>query len=160
MMFGRLFIVGLLLTAGAVSGPAFAEDRPQPEITATNIATTAIDPVQDLISRQMDAIRDRNAEQAFSYTTAGFHEHYNSAQSFLSRMRFEQRPLYNHKDYTFLDRHEIEGGGMLQKVKVQDTYGGDPVTVIFRLEQQPDGTWLIDSYSVLGNHADEDSKAI
>jgi hypothetical protein len=161
MRFGRLFILGSLLALGvAPATPVLADDPPAAEMEATSVATQAADPVRDLITRQMDAIRDRNAEQAFSYTTAGFHEHYGSAQSFLSRMRFEQRPLYNHKEYIFLDRHKIAGGGVLQKVKVQGVYDGEPVIVIFRLEPQPDGTWLIDSYSVFGNEADEDSKAI
>ena len=152
---GKGLILCLFLTLCAVA-PAHAEDPAPLPVTsvAAPAAATAGDPVRDLIARQMEAIRDRDAEQAFAHTTAAFHEHYNTAQNFLSHVRFEYRPLYNHKEFAFLDSHEIDGGGLLQKVKVEDSYGDSPVTVIFRLQKQDDGQWLIDSFTILGGGDD------
>jgi len=139
----------LVLCNGA---PAWADDPTQPQITP--VATQATDPVHDLITSQMNAIRTRNADLAYANTTDGFHKHYDDAKNFLSHMRFEQRVLYNHKEFSFLDRHEMESGGVLQKVRVKDSYDNEPATVIFHLQQQEDGLWLIDSFTVLDSGGD------
>ncbi len=144
---GKGLILSLFLTLCAAV-PAYADDTSP--LPVTSIAAAAGDPARDLITRQMEAIRARDAEQAFAHTTAAFHEHYDTPQNFLSHVRFEYRPLYNHKEFAFLDSHELDGGGLLQKVKVEDSYGEDPVTVIFRLQKQDDGQWLIDSFTILG----------
>ena len=146
-----------LFLALAIALPAHADDPAHPPVTniaAPAAAATAGDPVRDLIAQQMEAIRARDADQAFDHTKAAFHDHYNTAQNFLSHVRFEYRPLYNHKGFSFLDSHEIDGGGLLQKVEVEDRYGNTPVTVIFRLQHQENGQWLIDSFTMLGGGDD------
>ena len=157
------YLILCLFLALTMAVPARADDAAQPPVTniaapATAATSTTDDPVQALITQQLNAIRARDADQAFAHTTSTFHDHYNTAQNFLSHMRFEYRPLYNHKTFSFLDRHEIQGGGVLQKVTVEDNYGTGPVTVIFRLQQQEDGQWLIDSFTLL--NADDDAKPI
>lgn len=148
----RLILCLFLVLCAAV--PAHAAGDPAPLPVTSIAAPAAGDPVRDLIARQMEAIRDRDAERAFAHTTAAFHEHYDTPQNFLSHVRFEYRPLYNHKGFSFLDSHELDGGGLLQKVKVEDSYGDSPVTVIFRLQKQDDGQWLIDSFTILGGGDD------
>ena len=153
------YLILCLFLALALATPARADDPAQPPVTNIAAPATAAteDPVQALIAQQLNAIRNRDADQAFAHTTSTFHDHYDTAQNFLSHMRFEYRALYNHKKFSFLDRHEIEGG-VLQKVTVEDSYGAEPVTVIFRLQQQEDGQWLIDSFTLL--NAGDDARPI
>ena len=111
--------------------------------------------IQSLISDQLDAIRERDADLAFALTTGMVHEKFDSATEFMSDMRFSYRPIYNHKTYRFLDQVETETGGLVQRVEV--TYArGEPATVIYRLQRNPDGAWAISSFAVLGGEDGQD----
>ena len=107
--------------------------------------------VQDVIKAQLAAIRDRDADAAYALMTHDFHEENLDALTFLATMRFDQRAIYNHEEYTFLDKQGT-GPVAIQKVRMNDHYG-DPVTVIYRLEEQGDGSWLIDSFTILNEEA-------
>lgn len=111
--------------------------------------------VQSLISDQLDAIRERDADLAFALTTGMFHEKFDSATAFMSDMRFSYRPIYNHKTYRFLDQVETETGGLVQRVEVTYAHGA-PATVIYRLQRNPDGAWAISSFAVLGGEGGQD----
>ncbi len=111
--------------------------------------------IQSLISDQLDAIRERDADLAFALTTGTFHEKFDSANEFMSDMRFSYRPIYNHKTYRFLDQIETETGGLVQRVEVTYTRGA-PATVIYRLQRNPDGAWAISSFTVLGGEDGQD----
>lgn len=110
-------------------------------------ATAASHSVQDVIKAQLAAIRSRDADAAYALMTADSHKKNLDAKTFLATMRFNQRAMYNHGEFTFLD-NQSTGSVSLQKVRINDHYG-DPVTVIYRLEQQEDGRWLIDSFTTL-----------
>ena len=116
-----------------------------------NVATELSDPAQNTIVRQLKALRARDAGQAFSLTTPTFHEKFKSPGKFITRMRFEYRPLYNNAEHTFLE-HRATDEGVMQNVEIKDSYG-EKATVIFRLKQQEDGQWLIDSFTVLDSQA-------
>ncbi len=149
-------ILGLAVSAGvahANSGKeAYGPYRP-----AAKMASAAPDKltIQSLISDQLDAIRERDADLAFALTTGTFHEKFDSANEFMSDMRFSYRPIYNHKTYRFLDQIETETGGLVQRVEV--TYArGEPATVIYRLQRNPDGAWAISSFTVLAGEDGQD----
>jgi hypothetical protein len=116
-------------------------------------ATIAAQPngVQDVIKQQLSAIRSRDADGAYALMTHDFHERHEDAKTFLASMRFDNRAIYNHEEYTFLDQ-QGSGPVSIQKVRVNDHYG-TPITVIYRLEQQEDGSWLIDSFMTLDAEA-------
>ena len=120
------------------------------------------DPVENIIAQQLFAIRSRNAARAFSLTSTGLHDKYTDEEDYLQKIRFKARPIYDFKDYKFLDRHEVNGG-MIQRVEMIDSDGKSNI-VIFRLVEQKNngkntgqnnsgqsnqGSWLIDAYSVL-----------
>jgi hypothetical protein len=133
-----------------------ADDAPKAQTVSVQ---TSGDPAQDVIRKQLDAIRARNADLAFSLTTEHFHERYKDSAKFLEAMRFTSRPLYNHTESTFLDRHDVEGG-VLQKVSLKGA-DGSPVTAIFHLKSGTDGKMLIDSFTVLDFSSEtEDGKSI
>jgi ketosteroid isomerase-like protein len=102
---------------------------------------------QDAIKAQLSAIRARDADAAYALMTKDFHKEHPDALAFFAKMRFDKRAIYNHEEYTFLDTQGT-GPVTLQKVRMNDHYGS-PVTVIYRLEQQADGHWLIDSFTIL-----------
>lgn len=148
-IFGLSFIC-ILLTIVAISAQAEENNLSQP---VSHIAKS-INPAQNLITRQLDAIMERDADLAYSMTTNNFHEKFGTAKDFLSHIRFQLRPVYNHVNYTFIGQHNSQKG-LVQKLEMDDRYG-DPVTVIYRLEQQDSGQWLIDSFTIL----DLDAEAI
>lgn len=125
---------------------ARAETEPAPaEIVS------AANGVQDVVRAQLNAIRNRDADAAYALMTHDFHDVHEDARGYLGTLRFQNRAIYNHKDFTFLDQ-QSSGATSLQKVRLTDHFG-QPVTVIYRLEQQDDGSWLIDSFTVLDSEA-------
>lgn len=140
-----LAAVCILLTIVAISAQA-EEQPPQPEPVLSEVATRATDPARDLISRQLDAIRARNADLAWSMTTEDVHRKYDTPRDYLAHLRFKLRPIYNHADYKFIGPSGSESN-MIQKLEMNDR-SGEPVTVIYRLERE-NGNWLIDSFAIL-----------
>lgn len=109
--------------------------------------------VQEVISHQLNAIHDRDADAAFATLTHDFGENFEDSKNFMNDLRFEHRAIYNHEDFTFLNKQGADNGPVsIQKVRMNDHYG-DPITVIYRMEQQADGSWLIDSFTVLDAEA-------
>lgn len=150
-----IFLVFAVATAcvllAVVAGKAKADDLSLQPGNIVEISAGGVDPVHEIISKQLDAIKDRNAIEAFAMATDSFHNRFNTANGFLSQMRVEYRPLYNYDSITFLERNSI-ADGILQHVKITDQYG-EPILVIYRLEKQDNGQWLIDSFTVLNSHA-------
>ncbi len=141
-IFGLSFICALL-TVIAISAQAEEKSLPQPVAHVTE----TINPVHDLIRKQLKAIKARDADRAYALTTNNFHEKFDTADEFLSHLRFEVRTIYNHGDYKFLGQHNSQKG-LVQKIEMEDS-DGDPITVIYRLKQQDNGEWLIDSFAAL-----------
>lgn len=148
-------LLALALLAFIMTGPSHAETGKtqvygpflpvKALITATKSDKVTI---QKLISDQLDAIRERDADLAYALTTGALHRKYETAGQFLSEMRFSYRPVYNHESYRFLDQTETETGSLIQRVEVSYTHG-DPTVVIYRLQRTPEGDWGIDSFTVL-----------
>lgn len=158
MGFCRLRLAALALclciTAGS-PGPARADDAMPPQPGATQTAATGtnsapppgVDSAHQVIDRLMAALRDRRAEDAFALTSPDIRTKYEDAEDFLGSVRFEYRPLYNNLAYDFLDSTPLDDA-LIQRVSLKKRDGGN-VTVIYRLERQPDGEWLVDSFSIL-----------
>ncbi len=147
-----LSLVCIILTIVAISAHADESPNAAQDGLITEISTKASNPAHELIRRQLSAISDRDADLAYALTTDHFHEKFDTAKEFLSHLRFELRPIYNHENVTFLEQHQTQRG-LVQKVKMEDRYG-EPVTVIYRLMQQDEGQWLIDSFAILALEAD------
>ena len=148
-----LSFVCILLTLVAISAQA-ADDETLPQPTVTQVSVRAPDPAHDLIRKELDAISARDSELAWSLTTDRYQEKFDSDKEFLSHLRFRERPIYNHGSFKFLDQHGGQNN-LIQKVEMEDIYG-DPVTVIYRLEKQDDGRWLIDSFAILNSASESD----
>ena len=104
--------------------------------------------IQELITKQLQAISERDADLAYGLTTGNLHKKYDTAGKFLAEMRFSYRPVYNHQSFRFLDQTETDTGGLIQRVEVTYT-DGDPTVVIYRLQRDEAGAWGIDSFAIL-----------
>lgn len=109
------------------------------ELSLTHIQTT--------IQKQLKAISSRNAELAFSMISEKMHRKFSTPQEFLGKIRFEYRPIYNYETFEFLDHHDLNGD-LLQKVSITDRYGEEAIA-LYRLKKDTQGSWLIDSFSLL-----------
>ena len=107
------------------------------------------DMIRELISTQLGAIHDRDAETAFSTLGDSLHGKFDSAKKFLARMRFEYSPIYNHDSYSFLESHSLKNGDIIQKVKVRDRYSDGSSLVIYHIKMDVEGHWVIDSFTVI-----------
>lgn len=156
-----LVLLGLAFTAFVMTGASHADPVKTPLYGPFQPIKTAISSHQDnqdirqLISDQLDAIRERDAEHAYALTTGALHEKFETPNKFLNDMRFSYRPVYNHESYRFLDQSETETGGLIQRVEVTYTHG-DPAIVIYRLKRNADGGWGIDSFSILEDDEGQD----
>ena len=145
----KLAVSAIPVPPAAIETPA-PQAAPETDKEADLVAPdagAAHNSAQDVIKAQLAAIRDRDADAAYSFMTHDFHEENSDALTFMATMRFDNRAIYNHKEFTFLDKQGT-GPVTIQKVRMNDHYG-DPVTVIYRLERQEDGSWLIDSFTTL-----------
>lgn len=156
-----LIAAALILCPATVQAGDSAQERDMAAMQAQPGASAAPAPQQDtqemtahhelaaheVIDGLMSALRRRDADQAMALTTSGFHGKYTDSDHFLGSVRLKYRALHNHDGYEFLDASPIEGG-LIQKVRLNGRNGA-PLTVIYRLQEQADGRWLIDSFTVL-----------
>jgi len=144
---GLCFFCLLLTVVALMAATAHAEDAmpPQPEPIASE--APELNPVHDLIRRQLSAIKARNAELAWSLTTGHIHEKFETGKEYLNHLRLQLRPIYNSGAVKFLDQSDTESG-YIQRVEI-DEHDGEPVTVIYRVEKQESGELLIDSFAIL-----------
>lgn len=115
------------------------------------------DPLQLLIAQHLEAVKERNADQAFSFFAHSLHDKFNDAGKFLVSLRLEYRPIYNYKRFSFLDQRFIDQNTAIQTVNIEDRYGYS-VTVLYKIKSDQLGRWLIDSFTVLNGR--EDSQPI
>lgn len=153
-----------LCAAGAIcllilsSAPGRAGDA-QPALNKADIAIAAPaeeasrDPVHNVIQKQMAAFERHDAEAAYSFITAHVKEKYPDPVNFLAHIRYDFSPLYDHKDFKFLPRSH-DGDAAVQKIELRNRHG-EEAEAVFRVIQQPDGVWLIDSFAVM--NGDENS---
>lgn len=113
------------------------------------------DAIQSLITDQLEAIRERDADMAYALTTGLMHEKFHNAGEYFTAIRFSHRALYNHKSFRFLDQSQNDASNSVQRVEVTFTQGR-PAIVIYRLERNPEGAWAIDSFTVVDANEGQD----
>lgn len=123
-----------------------------PTLPAPETKSEEQDVIHGLIRKQLKAIRDRDAEVAYSLTSNKMHKKYDDAKDYLNTMRFDYRPIYNHKIYSFGEQNKI-GDAVLQQVSIEDQYG-DEVLVLFRVETKEDKDLAIASFAIIQSEAD------
>ena len=96
-MLKKLFI--LSFTLFILSGLSKADISIKDELTMT----------QDIIESQIQAFQNKNAELAYSYASPMIKLRFNNPQEFMSMVKSFYEPVYNPKQYYFIDSKYFEG---------------------------------------------------
>jgi hypothetical protein len=106
-------------------------------------------PWQDVITSQIQAFRDHDAPEAFSYAGAGFQTSFPSAEDFFNTIISSgYAPIMDSTSHSF-GAHQMleEGGGVIQQVdfigKNQERY-----TAVYQLIEEPAG-WRVQGVQLM-----------
>ena len=93
----KIFI--LSFTLFIISGLSKADVPLKNELTKT----------QDIIENQIQAFQNKNAELAYSFASPMIKLRFNNPQEFMSMVKSYYEPVYNPKQYYFIDSKYFEG---------------------------------------------------
>lgn len=96
-MIKKIFI--LFFTSFIISGLSKADDSIKNELTIT----------QDIIESQIQAFQNKNAELAYSFASPMIKLRFNNPQEFMSMVKSFYEPVYNPKQYYFINSKYFEG---------------------------------------------------
>ena len=96
-MIKKIFI--LFFTSFILSGLSKADDSMKKELTMT----------QDIIESQIQAFQNKNAELAYSFASPMIKLRFNNPQEFMSMVKSFYEPVYNPKQYYFINTKYFEG---------------------------------------------------
>jgi hypothetical protein len=96
-MVKKIFI--LSFTLFIISGLPKADVSLKNELTMT----------QDIIESQIQAFQNKNAELAYSFASPMIKLRFNNPQEFMSMVKSYYEPVYNPKQYYFIDSKYFEG---------------------------------------------------
>lgn len=96
-MIKKAFI--LFFTFFILSGLSKADDSMKNELTIT----------QDIIESQIQAFQNKNAELAYSFASPMIKLRFNNPQEFMSMVKSFYEPVYNPKQYYFINSKYFEG---------------------------------------------------
>ena len=96
-MVKNIFI--LSFTLFFISGLSKADVSLKNELTKT----------QDIIESQIQAFQNKNAELAYSFASPMIKLRFNNPQEFMSMVKSYYEPVYNPKQYYFIDSKYFEG---------------------------------------------------
>ena len=96
-MIKKIFI--LFFTSFILSGLSKADNSMKKELTMT----------QDIIESQIQAFQNKNAELAYSFASPMIKLRFNNPQEFMSMVKSFYEPVYNPKQYYFINSKYFEG---------------------------------------------------
>ena len=130
-------VLCLVLFSSTAFGPAFAED---PVVEA-----------QTVISGQIAAMLDEDAEKAYSFASPGIRSIYPDKDRFFEMVRKSYEPVYQAGNYAF-GRSKLIGGGevVLQEVMISAREGKD-WTAIYEMRLTDDGSYKVNGVRMVRN---------
>ena len=96
-MVKKIFIISFTLFI--ISGLSKADDSLANDLSKT----------QDIIESQIQAFKNKNAELAYSFASPMIKLKFNNPQEFMSMVKSFYEPVYNPKQYYFIDSKYFEG---------------------------------------------------
>ena len=96
-MIKKIFIISFTLFI--ISGLSKADDSLANDLSKT----------QDIIENQIQAFKNKNAELAYSFASPMIKLKFNNPQEFMSMVKSFYEPVYNPKQYYFIDSKYFEG---------------------------------------------------
>ena len=122
--------------------------------TATAQSDADRSAIVQVIQSQLAAFQADNGALAFNFASPGIQRMFGTPDRFMSMVRNGYQPVYRPRSIEFLDLNASARGPVQEVLFV----GPDGVPVIARyyMQQQPDGSWLIDGVTL---HRTEDTTA-
>lgn len=127
------FVVAVLFLAPAPL--ALAEDG------GASVTAAVGQAVRSVITGQMQAFQNDDAETAFGFAAPSIREKFGDAERFMAMVKGGYAAVYRPRSVAFGDLTR-DGETVLQAVDVVGP-DGVPVTAMYALRQQPDGGWRI-----------------
>ena len=127
----RLIALILLLAPPWLARPLHAEDL--------NAADR--DAIRAVIENQLAAFQRDDGTAAFALASPHIREEFGTIENFMEMVRRGYRPVYRPREVVFGDV-TVTDGRIVQRVLLVGPDGA-PVTALYTMEQQPDGTWRI-----------------
>ncbi len=103
--------------------------------------TEDVQSIRSVIEQQIDAFKRDDAAGAYSFAAPAIKKIFPSAEIFMQRVRQGYQPVYRPRSFAFDELTRIEGK-LVQPVRVVGP-DGVPVTALYIMERQPDGSWKI-----------------
>ena len=98
--------------------------------------------IRDVIERQIEAFRRDDGEAAFGYASPAIQGMFGSPDTFMDMVRQGYRPVYRPRAVEFREIVTLQGMPT-QKVHVIGP-DGRPVTALYPMSRQADGSWRIE----------------
>jgi hypothetical protein len=136
----RLSIIsGLFCFLIFAGGPVFAQDMVEGDSAARS-------EIIEVIAAQVEAFQRDDGDTAFSYASDGIRTYFGSPERFMQMVQTSYKSVYRPRSVEYR-RLLIVRGEAIQEVFF---VGLDLSTTLalYRMEQQPDGTWRIDGVLV------------
>ncbi|WP_420392634.1 DUF4864 domain-containing protein [Acuticoccus sp.] len=108
------------------------------------VGPAAADPaeVRKTILAQMEALRDGDAAEAYSYAAPAIQRLFPTPQRFMTMVRRGYAPVAEARSPVFLRHSATEEASFAQEVMFSDADGRSWMA-LYTLAQQPDGSWRI-----------------
>jgi hypothetical protein len=126
-----------LVFAAVLVGAGFAADLPQ-ALGARSVAPQAL---QQVVQKQLQALANENAGEAFALADKDLRTQFGTAQAFLDTVR-EQYPMLMHPASVLFLKPETDGSIAMQKVRLTDDEGSS-WALTYLLNRTQDDQWKI-----------------
>jgi len=97
--------------------------------------------IRTVVEAQLAAFKQDDASAAFSFASPRIKAIFKDADNFMRMVKQDYQPVYRPKAVSFRNLETIEGN-LVQPVLVIGPSGA-PVTALYIMEKQDDGSWLI-----------------
>lgn len=114
---------------------------------AIDLGVSAEEKIREVIESQLSAFQRDDAAEAFSYASPGIQQLFGNPDKFIAMVKSGYRAVYRPSAVAFKEIRKFDD----RPGQIVDFVGpeGEPVTAIYLMEQQPDGTWRIDGVYLL-----------
>jgi hypothetical protein len=109
---------------------------------AAQVSPADREAIRDVIQGQVEAFRRDDGEAAFGFASPAIRGMFGSADMFMDMVRQGYQPVYRPRAFEFREIVTLHGMPT-QKVHVIGP-DGRPVTALYPMAQQPDGSWRIE----------------
>jgi hypothetical protein len=127
------FLIALFVVAAPwLARPLHAED-----LTAADRGA-----IRAVVGDQLAAFQRDDGAAAFAFASPGIQAQFGTIDNFMTMVRAGYQPVYRPREVAFGDVTIDDGGRIVQRVLLVGPDGA-PVTALYTMEQQPDGSWRI-----------------